>query len=343
MKRITGFFLVATMAALIGCATIHDVETGVAYRHFPSIVYAEYPAAHNDHRLQLWVPEEGDAPFPLFIFVQGGAFAVSGHAETFFNDFALARGYAVASVQHRVLGGLIMTPAGPAIDYTIPPYPAAMFPNQTLDVLAAIRYLRANADKYRLDTTRFAIGGHSAGGYHAKMIAALSNSPTGIALLDPDNISETLGNTAVSGEVMAAVSWNGLSDFILLDSQLHELNIGLDAPFYPQSSPNSPLSRFIGGSLFDPAMESIVYRTNPLNYVHSNMPPVLLISWRDDELVPYLQATIFADRIRQVAGYDRVVLELYDVGGHFPVEQMSNTEHLEKVFTFLDNALNIQR
>lgn len=42
------------------------------------------------------------------------------------------------------------------------------------DGKAAVRFLRANADKYRLDPKRFAVWGNSAGGYLAAMLTRSS-------------------------------------------------------------------------------------------------------------------------------------------------------------------------
>ena len=57
----------------------------------------------------------------------------------------VTQGYAVATVEYRLLQ-------------------EAKWPAQLIDGKAAIRYLRANAEKLNLDPDRFAVWGNSAGG-----------------------------------------------------------------------------------------------------------------------------------------------------------------------------------
>ena len=100
--------------------------------------------------LDIYLPEEGEGPFPAYIFVHGGMFLLGDKQDM---QFMLAidgvnRGYAVISLEYR---RALETKA-----------PAALY-----DVKAALRFLRAHAAEYRLDPERFALGGDSAGAYYA--------------------------------------------------------------------------------------------------------------------------------------------------------------------------------
>jgi acetyl esterase/lipase len=75
----------------------------------------------------------------------------------------------------------------------------------TQDGKAAVRFLRANAGKYNLDSNRFAVWGNSAGGYMAAIIGVTGDQPT--IFDDP-----ALGNADVSSAVQACVVWFGAED-----------------------------------------------------------------------------------------------------------------------------------
>jgi acetyl esterase/lipase len=68
-----------------------------------------------------------------------------------------------------------------------------------------VRFLRANAEKYHLDSRKFAVWGNSSGGYMAAMLGVTGDQAT--ALDDPD-----LGNAGVSSAVQAVVVWYGAED-----------------------------------------------------------------------------------------------------------------------------------
>ncbi len=99
-----------------------------------------------------------------------------------------AKGYAVVSLNYR-LGASMFAAAYPALR----------------DGKAAVRFLRANADQYHLDSSKFAVWGNSAGGYMAAMLGVTGDQAT--AFDDPD-----LGNAGVSSAVQAVVVWYGAED-----------------------------------------------------------------------------------------------------------------------------------
>ncbi len=105
-----------------------------------------YDSRSPSQVLDIYLPEEGEGPFPTYIFIHGGAF-IAGDKQDL--QFLLAadgvnRGYAVVSVEYRK-GFESKAPAG------------------LYDVKAAVRFLKAHAGEYRLDPQRFALGGTAPG------------------------------------------------------------------------------------------------------------------------------------------------------------------------------------
>lgn len=54
----------------------------------------------------LYLPDEGDGPFPLLVHIHGGGFAFGDKRDDHMNAYltGVKRGYAVASVEYRVSG-----------------------------------------------------------------------------------------------------------------------------------------------------------------------------------------------------------------------------------------------
>src|SRR6187431_2278789 len=104
---------------------------------------------HPRQRLDLYLPPESGSA-PLIVWIHGGAFRM-GSKEDRVPFEMLEQGYAIASLNYRLSQH-------------------AHFPAQIEDCKAAVRWLRAHADSYWLDQSRFASWGESAGGHLAAML-----------------------------------------------------------------------------------------------------------------------------------------------------------------------------
>ncbi len=142
--------------------------------------------------IDLWVPN-GSGPFPVVLYVHGGAWLEGDRGEAAPIAPRLAsRGYVVASIDYRLSG-------------------AARFPAQIQDAKAAVRWLRAHAGDYDLDEGRIAAWGSSAGAH----LAALLGTSGGVAALE--DLAQ--GGFARSSRVQAVVDWYGPTDFRQMDAQ----------------------------------------------------------------------------------------------------------------------------
>ena len=103
--------------------------------------------------LDLYLPEKSAGKLPVIVSVHGGGWT-AGNKEASPGLRFSGRGYAVASINYRLSG-------------------EAIFPAQIEDCKAAIRWLRANAEKYNLDSDCIAAWGASAGGH---LVALLGTS-----------------------------------------------------------------------------------------------------------------------------------------------------------------------
>jgi acetyl esterase/lipase len=113
-------------------------------------------------RLDLYRPK-GDGPWPVLLWVHGGAWAI-GHRK---DDGTLARrfaerGIAFASADHRMSKGLWIDPKlSEGVEH----------PEHVKDCAAAFAWLFANAKEWRLDRDRMFVGGFSSGAHLTALLA----------------------------------------------------------------------------------------------------------------------------------------------------------------------------
>lgn len=287
-----------------GSLDIPTVDVSRIRRKYLDIPYATQSASQ---RLDIYLPSEGDGPFPTLIFIHGGAFVFGQKRDVQFLHAieGINRGYAVVSVEHRV-----------AFE--------AQFPSALYDFKAAIRFLRANATKYMLDGNRFASGGDSAGGYYAVMAAATQGNPA------YEDFS--MGNEAYSSNVKAVVSWYGVYD-LLLQNNTPNGDPTLEDPEFPGID-----QLLFGAPSKD--IEGLMRFTNPLNFITTAFPPVFIQHGSDDQIVSVKQAYMLEERVRKICGAERVSMEIIegcDHGGLDP--RLYEQEYLVKAFNWLDRYL----
>ena len=133
----------------------------------------EFSNAADQHlQLNLARPKNVSGDLPAILCIHGGGFR-AGTRESYDKlCVTLAtRGYVAATLTYRLA-------------------PAHPFPAAVIDCKVAVRWLRANAEKYRLDPKRFAAWGSSAGGH---LVAVLGTSG-GVPM--PPSITSTRGGWA---------------------------------------------------------------------------------------------------------------------------------------------------
>lgn len=243
---------------------------------------AYVPNGHERQKLDLYVPA-GDGPFPLIVWIHGGAFRMGDKASADRDNAApldyLAGGYAVASLNYRLSQH-------------------ALFPAQIEDCKAAVRWLRAHAADYKLDPHRFAAWGPSAGGYLAAILGVTGH----VAEFDAGE------HHGVSSRVQCVVDYFGPTDFLQMDAQRLPGGMAHDAP-------DSPESELVGGAIQE--NKAAVARANPITYVTADAPPFLIVHGDADPLAPYGQSVLLAEALRK-AGAPVTFYTVNGAGhGHF--------------------------
>jgi len=266
-----------------------------------------YADKSNSQKLDIYLPDEGDGPFPVIATIHGGAW-MSGdkrdNSSLHFLD-ALKRGYAVACINYRLSD-------------------EAYFPCQIHDCKTAIRYLRTNAPEFHLDGDKIGAWGVSAGGY----LAALLGTADRARELDDPSMRNT--RTRFSSRVQAVVVWYGpVASFLTMDDELAESGFGSG----DHSERHSPESILLGRRITD--IPALVKFASPLTYIKRRVPPFLLQHGSKDDLVPVQQAVQFADQMRKVAGDDKITLEILEGAIHGDPLFVSH-RNIQRVLDFFD-------
>lgn len=130
----------------------------------------------------------------------------------------------------------------------------AKYPAAVHDIKAAIRWVKDNAGKYGIDTTRIAIEGESAGGQLAMLVAMTNNVP---------GFEGEKGGSKSGSTVHAAIDVDGVVDFLAPNS----LNI--------ERKPNSADVSWLGGTFLE--KPAIWKEASPAFWVSKNSVPVLFV------------------------------------------------------------------
>jgi acetyl esterase/lipase len=278
MKKIVSVSVVCAVLMFSAVAIAEQAaQTASPEVNTGPIVYRDLPYVSNGHerqKLDLFLPRTGEK-LPLIIRIHGGAWLGGSKEGEWPNDY-LRFGYAVARINYRLSQH-------------------AIFPAQIQDCKAAVRYLRANAQKYNLDPNRFGVWGPSAGGHLVALLGTTGD-------INEFDVGE---NLTVSSRVQAVADYFGPSD--LLQMQAHKLPSGMD-----HNTADAPEAKLIGGPVQDNPEKAA--KANPITYVTKDDPSFLIVHGDKDPLVPHHQSELLEAALKKAG----VPVTFYTVkgGGH---------------------------
>lgn len=209
------------------------VDFDVVYTTLPKTPYGK-----RELHLDLFQPGK-PGKYPVLILVHGGGWRSGNKSmqRPLARQIA-AQGYVTACVEYRLS-------------------PEALYPAAVYDLKAAIRFLRANAEKYHIDPTLIAISGSSAGGHLATLVGMTS----GIDKFD-NNKDENL----VSTKVQAIIDMDGILDFTDPNESAKDVD---------PSRPSAGAYWF--GETYKEDQEKWI-EASPIVYAGKNTPPILFVN-----------------------------------------------------------------
>lgn len=118
-----------------------------------------YSSASSTCKLDIFLPSTGDGPFPVVIWIHGGAFKMGSKSNPQSLTALNTAGFAVVSIDYRLST-------------------EAKWPAQLDDLKACVKFLKTNAATYSLNPDKMASWGASAGAHLSCMMgAALASDP----------------------------------------------------------------------------------------------------------------------------------------------------------------------
>lgn len=285
------------------------INTQGATKMWTDVAYA---SKSSSQKLDIYLPNTGNGPFPVIVAIHGGAFMQGDKSSGEVNDelTGLNKGYAVVSINYRLSG-------------------EAIFPAAVYDVKAAIRYIKANASKYNLNPDKIAVWGDSAGGN----LAAMLGTTAGVKELE----DLSMGNETQTSNVQAVVDFFGPINFTTMDDENKASGISSKVSnVQTHSTATSPESKYVGADITTVADK--VKQTNPTTYLTSDDTPFFIENGTLDPNVPTQQSVDFAAALEKVIGKDKVTYIKLEGAGHGG-SQFDDTANLAKVFAFLDKYL----
>ena len=225
-----------------------------------------YREGNERWTLDLFYPENIQATSPAIVFIHGGGWRSGNKRKWGILNAAMTfakKGYVTATLNYR----LIQKKENPAIGIQ----------NGIEDVKCAVRWLRANAEKYNIDPKRIGGYGNSAG---AHLVSMLGLCPPSAGLEGDGPYQE------YSSNIQAVVASATPTDF-----NLFELN--------EQQRQNE-----------------LTKKLSPITYVHKNTPPFLLFHDSADKIVDIRHSEDFTTALKKAKAKD-VTFKSYNNGsGH---------------------------
>lgn len=252
----------AVLPQLQGMTLIRDVEYG--------------KGGDISLKLDIYIPETPlFTPMPAVIFIHGGGWYQGDKYPSQITSL-VRRGFFGVSINYRLSG--------------VAPFPAAIE-----DCKCAVRWLRANADKYNVDPDRIGVWGVSAGG-HLSLLVGTADASAGL---------EGNGGWAdYSSRVQAVCSFYGPSDFV----SWYQDNARFGRTL------SSAETLFLGGTM---EQKPDVYRqASPVTWVSADDPPLLMVHGDRDIVVPFRQSLIMLDAYKAL-GLEATLIRVPDAGHGF--------------------------
>lgn len=258
--------------------------------------------------MDIYLPEEGDGPFPVLFHIHGGGFAIGDKRDDHMDTYLkfLKKGIAVGSIEYRLSG-------------------EAIFPAAVLDCREAIRFARTHAADYQLDPEHFGVIGGSAGGNLSAILGM--NIPNGEFPGEKGKVFDQ------NCHVNVAVDQFGPIDFKVMDDQTR----GNKISFADHDLPTSAESSYLGGPI-QKLEDGYVAKANPITYINPDMAPLLVQHGMMDRLVPYQQSELLVRAVREKQPEAVVEFTTLPTADHEDI-QYTTEENLELIWQFVRKYL----
>jgi acetyl esterase/lipase len=208
----------------------------------------------------------------IILMVSGGWFSSHESINADYFRALLNRGYTVFAVVHGSQPKFVITEIVP-------------------DINRAVRFIRHNAAHYGVDPNRLGITGGSAGG-HLSLTMGTQGGP------GDANAKDLVDRE--SSAVQCVACFFPPTDFLNYGRPGEDaVGVGILKSFKPAFGPRSDTAE---------ERQKLGREISPIYFMHSNMPPILIIHGDADTLVPIYQAQMFVKRCEEVGSTAKLVV-----------------------------------
>lgn len=216
--------------------------------------------------------------YGILFMVSGGWFSSHDAINPASYGAFLSRGYTVFAVCHGSQPRFIVTEIIP-------------------DIHRAVRFVRTNASKWRVDPDHLGITGGSAGG-HLSLTMATQGGPGQPDAKDPVD--------RASSEVQSAACFFPPTDFLNYGKTGEDaVGVGILKDFQPGFGP---------GSATKESRQKLGHEISPIYFITPQMPPVLIAHGDADKLVPIQQSELFVEKAKAAGATGELIVR--SGGGH---------------------------
>lgn len=270
-----------SLAVALLISTVNEPSTEYEFDIQEKIVYSK--VGDRELLLDAFVPKE-DGEYPAVLVVHGGAWRMG-------NRFQL-RGYADALTKK----GFVCF----AIDYRLAP--KHKFPAQIQDCRAALKWIRAHSEEYKVDPDKIGAIGYSAGGHLVSLLGTTGEPP-----------NEKNGN--VDTRIQAVAAGGAPTDFRSFpdNGKWAEYWMGGDLKTVPDRFRNASSAAF----------------------VDKNDAPTFFFNGTKDELVPLTWTRSCFEALKKAG----VKTEMHTIEGAGHMRAAADKVALEKAYQFLSREL----
>ena len=205
----------------------------------------------------------GSGPFPCVVVFHGGAWKYGSRADTAgFAKQLAENGYVGVTASYRLA-------------------PKYKWPAQIEDAKTVVRFLRANAAKYKLDPAKLGVLGFSAGGHLAAMLGTTDKDAGFDGGLFPNE----------SSRPQCVVDYFGPADL-----PLYAESPGIEAAYFRS---------FLGGRFKD--VPEVYKKASPMEYASKNAAPILIVHGTADVIVPVIHSERFHKKLTEAGAASELI------------------------------------
>lgn len=244
------------------------------YQYYKDISYAKEGV--KSQSLDVIIPENRKSKkLPVLLFIHGGGWKKGDKflGMPILDTFLSSGEYAGVSINYRLSS-------------------EAKWPAQLHDSKAAIRWVKANADKYGFDKNKICVWGNSAGGHIVAMLVVTDENK---------DLEGTVGdNLKESSSISCAIDAFGPTDFLMEET----------VSIIPKLVNND--FKDVSYNVYNllEGLERQAKEASPYHKVHKDAKPILIFHGLDDTLVSIKHSENFHSKLHKVGAKESYLLKV---------------------------------